>query len=73
MKPDIRPAASEHDAPAVHTPELRALALLARAAPLPPLRSLDSGADHIHAGFVADQRIASPVPSSSSAPAPVAW
>jgi len=58
MKPDIRPAASENDATAVHTPELRALVELARAAPLPPLRSRDSEADRVYAGFVAarDQR-----------------
>lgn len=56
MKPDIRPAASERDAPAVHTPELRALVELARAAPLPPLRDHDGAADRVYAGFVAARR-----------------
>lgn len=51
MTPDIRPAAS--DEVAVHTPALRALVELARAAPLPPLRS---DADRVHAGFLAARR-----------------
>jgi hypothetical protein len=51
MKPDIRPAMA--DEPAVHSPQLRALIELARAAPPPPLRV---DAERVHAGFLAARR-----------------
>lgn len=52
MKPELRPAAA--DEPAVLSPQLRALAQLARDAPAPPLRV---DAERVHAGFLAARRV----------------
>ncbi len=52
MKPDIRPPAA--DEPAVHSPQLRALVELARAATPPPLRV---DADRVHAGTLAARHV----------------
>lgn len=51
MKPDIRPAVA--DEPAVHSPQLRALTELARAAAPPPLRV---DAERLYAGYLAARR-----------------